>query len=73
MANRILIAGASGLVGFAALKHFSGLPDWDVLALSRRLAGARVDGRVEPRTKSAALIVTAEQRIVKLFLPTYAI
>ena len=36
MANRILIAGASGLVGFAALKHFSGLPDWDVLALSRR-------------------------------------
>ena len=36
MANRILIAGASGLVGFAALKHFSSLPDWDVLALSRR-------------------------------------
>lgn len=36
MVNRILIAGASGLVGFAALKLFSGLPGWEVLALSRR-------------------------------------
>jgi nucleoside-diphosphate-sugar epimerase len=36
MRNRVLITGASGLVGFAALKLFSGLPDWDVLVLSRR-------------------------------------
>jgi nucleoside-diphosphate-sugar epimerase len=35
MTNRVLIAGGSGLVGFAALKLFSRLPDWDVLVLSR--------------------------------------
>ncbi len=34
--NRILIAGASGVVGQSALDHFSRLDDWDVIALSRR-------------------------------------
>ncbi|HBI83620.1 MAG TPA: hypothetical protein DDY24_07815 [Alcaligenaceae bacterium] len=34
--HTILIAGASGVVGAAALEHFSKLPDWDVIALSRR-------------------------------------
>ncbi|MBL6716195.1 MAG: NAD-dependent epimerase/dehydratase family protein [Pseudomonadales bacterium] len=34
--RRILIAGASGVVGQAALAHFEGLPDTEVLALSRR-------------------------------------
>ena len=41
----VLVAGATGLVGFAALKHFSGEPDCDVIAVSRRrpdeLFGAR--------------------------------
>jgi nucleoside-diphosphate-sugar epimerase len=32
----VLIAGATGLVGYAALKHFAGAPDTDVIALSRR-------------------------------------
>lgn len=32
----ILIAGASGLVGYAAVRHFSSLDDWDVIAVSRR-------------------------------------
>jgi len=32
----VLIAGASGLVGFAALKHFAAEPDTRVVALSRR-------------------------------------
>jgi nucleoside-diphosphate-sugar epimerase len=32
----VLIAGASGLVGESALHRFSGLPDWDVIAVSRR-------------------------------------
>jgi nucleoside-diphosphate-sugar epimerase len=32
----VLIAGASGLVGYAALKHFSAEPDSDVIAVSRR-------------------------------------
>jgi nucleoside-diphosphate-sugar epimerase len=32
-----LVAGASGLVGFAAARHFSRLPDWKVVAVSRRI------------------------------------
>ena len=32
----VLIAGASGVVGHAALEHFAGLPGWRVIALSRR-------------------------------------
>ena len=43
--HTILIAGASGVVGAAALEHFASLPDWNVIALSRRPvalpAGAR--------------------------------
>ena len=34
--HTILIAGASGVVGAAAVMHFASLPDWEVLALSRR-------------------------------------
>ncbi|HAL38308.1 MAG TPA: hypothetical protein DCP03_09415 [Polaromonas sp.] len=34
--HTILIAGASGVVGAAAVEHFASLPDWEVLALSRR-------------------------------------
>jgi len=33
----VLVAGASGLVGFAAAKHFASLPGFKVLAVSRRL------------------------------------
>ena len=35
--NTILVAGASGLVGFAAAKHFAQRPGWKVIAVSRRL------------------------------------
>lgn len=35
MAGKILIAGASGMVGGAAVDYFSGLADWDVVAISR--------------------------------------
>ncbi|MGA2411261.1 MAG: SDR family oxidoreductase [Candidatus Binataceae bacterium] len=35
--KKILIAGASGLVGYAAVRHFASLPDWDVVAVSRRI------------------------------------
>ena len=41
----VLVAGATGLVGLAAVEHFSALAGWHVLALSRRRpdlpAGAR--------------------------------
>ena len=33
----VLVAGASGLVGFAAARHFASLPDWRVIAVSRRI------------------------------------
>lgn len=32
----VLVAGATGLVGYAALKHFAAQPDCDVIAVSRR-------------------------------------
>ena len=34
--HTILIAGATGLVGAAAVEHFATLEDWDVIAVSRR-------------------------------------
>jgi nucleoside-diphosphate-sugar epimerase len=37
MKKTILIAGAAGLVGYAALKHFTQHPGQDVIALSRRM------------------------------------
>lgn len=35
----VLVAGASGLVGYAAMKHFAGADDCDVIAVSRRHPG----------------------------------
>jgi len=35
-ARRILIVGATGLVGTAATEHFSAAPGWEVVTLSRR-------------------------------------
>lgn len=36
MKRKVLVAGASGLVGFAAIRHFGSLPDWEVVGVSRR-------------------------------------
>ena len=33
---KVLVAGASGLVGLAAIKHFAALPGWEVVGVSRR-------------------------------------
>jgi nucleoside-diphosphate-sugar epimerase len=35
-AKTVLIAGASGVIGAAAVEHFASLPDWRVIGLSRR-------------------------------------
>jgi nucleoside-diphosphate-sugar epimerase len=44
VANRkVLVAGASGVVGWAAVQHFARLPGWQVVGLSRRIPG-RVPG-----------------------------
>jgi nucleoside-diphosphate-sugar epimerase len=34
--NKVLVAGASGVVGQAALRHFSSLPDWRAVGVARR-------------------------------------
>lgn len=34
--KKVLVVGDSGVVGFAAARHFSGLPGWDVVGVSRR-------------------------------------
>jgi nucleoside-diphosphate-sugar epimerase len=34
--KKVLISGDLGVVGFAAAKHFSRLPEWDVVGISRR-------------------------------------
>src|SRR5215831_13692871 len=34
--RKVLVAGASGLVGHAAVRLFAGLPDCEVVAVSRR-------------------------------------
>jgi nucleoside-diphosphate-sugar epimerase len=34
--GRILIVGASGIVGRAAFEHFGALPDWEAVGISRR-------------------------------------
>ncbi|MEF7616740.1 NAD-dependent epimerase/dehydratase family protein [Aquincola sp. MAHUQ-54] len=36
MSGTVLIAGAGGVVGSAAVEHWAGLPGWQVIALSRR-------------------------------------
>ena len=35
--NKVLVAGASGLVGFAAVRHFASLDEWEVVGVSRRI------------------------------------
>ena len=42
---KILIAGASGLVGYGAVRHFARLPDWEVVAVSRRAPAHLYDAR----------------------------
>lgn len=33
---KVLVAGASGLVGMAAIRHFASIPGWEVVGVSRR-------------------------------------
>ena len=37
MSRKVLVAGASGLVGFAAARHFIRLPGWETIGVSRRV------------------------------------
>jgi nucleoside-diphosphate-sugar epimerase len=46
--NKILIAGALGLVGRSAVEHFARLPAWDLVGLSRRTPDFAVSARFLP-------------------------
>jgi nucleoside-diphosphate-sugar epimerase len=35
--KKILVAGATGLVGYAAVRHFAQLPGWETVGVSRRI------------------------------------
>lgn len=62
-ANRLLVVGATGLVGRAAIAHFSRLEGWGVVSMSRRAHSAprvthvRADLR-DPRSCREALAAT---------------
>ena len=54
--RRVLIVGATGLVGTAATEHFDELPDWEVVTLSRRRPldwSARTSASTSPTTTGA--------------------
>lgn len=63
----VLVAGASGTVGQAAVRHFEALGDWQVLALSRRPAEHGGSGRV--RQVAADLTDAAACRAALAALP----
>ena len=37
MTGKVLVAGASGLVGHAAIERFARSPGWEVVGISRRI------------------------------------
>lgn len=45
MTGKILIAGATGIVGGGAAQHFDNLPDWEVITLSRRVPDYNCHGK----------------------------
>ena len=45
MSKKVLVAGASGLVGFEAARHFCQLPECEVTVVSRRPPHASLDAR----------------------------
>jgi len=44
----VLVAGATGLVGYAAMQHFGAMPDTDVIAVSRRKPAETFGARFIP-------------------------
>ncbi len=58
--KKVLVAGDSGVVGLAAARHFSGLPGWDVVGVSRRIlqlphGGEHVAVNLQDRKQCAAV------------------
>jgi nucleoside-diphosphate-sugar epimerase len=46
--RKLVVAGASGLIGRAALERFAALPDWEVVGVSRRLPDAVTGAQLVP-------------------------
>lgn len=60
--KKVIVAGASGLVGSAAVRHFGALPDWDVVAVSRR---PPLD--VPPGVQHVAIDLTDQRSCAQVF------
>ena len=65
---KVLVAGASGVVGYSAVKHFADVPGCEVVGLSRRLPpdldGADTFVSVDLNDAEACRAVVAEHRDV---------
>jgi len=48
LSGKVLVAGASGLVGYAAARHFLTLPGWQVVGISRRVPQGLERARIVP-------------------------
>ena len=59
--RKVVVAGDLGVVGFAAAKHFSGLPGWDVVGVSRRTP------QHPPRWKHLSVDLTNRAECVETF------
>ena len=62
--NTILVAGASGVIGQAAVEHFAALPGWRAVGVSRRApdrAPANYEHIALDLTEAAACRATAER------------
>lgn len=46
MRHKLVVAGASGLVGYAAIRHFMRLPGWEVIGISRRVPAGLEQARI---------------------------
>lgn len=64
-AKKVLVIGASGLVGSAAVRHFAELPGWDVVGVSRRVPANL--GPHARRTKHVSVDLTDTQDCVEVF------
>ena len=59
--KKVLIAGASGLVGSAAVRQFAQLPDWEVVGVSRRTPSGR------DRATFVSVDLTDQRRCAEVF------
>lgn len=63
--KKVVVTGASGLVGSAAIRHFASLGDWDVVGVSRRLPANL--GPYADRVEHVSVDLTDAERCAAVF------